>query len=86
LVFSLVGTLDGVAAEDDIVWVHKVNNIEGYDLLSHGGILTEGYIDVNLAQSFDPLVAEAVQRVLCLLQILLLEAHASEALPGQNVR
>jgi hypothetical protein len=78
--------VDCVAAEDGIVRVHKVNNIECYDLRSHGGILTEGHIDVNLSQSFDPLVAEAVQGVLCLLQIFLLEAHASEALPCQNVR
>jgi hypothetical protein len=50
------------------------------------GVLAEGHIDVNLAQGFDPLVTEAVQRVLCFLQIFLLETHASEALPGQNVR
>jgi hypothetical protein len=49
-------------------------------------VSTEGHIDVNLAQSFDPLVAEAVQRVLCFLQVFFFEAHAREALPGQNVR
>jgi hypothetical protein len=48
--------------------------------------LTKGHIDVNLAQSFDPLVAEAVQRVLCFLQVFFFESHAREALPGQNVR
>jgi hypothetical protein len=41
--------VDGVAAEDGVVRVHKVNNIEGYDLCSHGGILAEGHIDINLA-------------------------------------
>jgi hypothetical protein len=74
--------VDGIAAEDGVLRVHKVNNIEGYDLSSHGGIMIEGHIDVNLAQGFDLLVTEAVQRVLCFLQIFLLEAHASEALPG----
>jgi hypothetical protein len=78
--------LDGVATEDGIVRVHEVNNIEGYDLRSHSGVLTEGHIDVNLAQCFDPLVAEAIQRVLCFLQVFFFEAHAREALPGQNVR
>jgi hypothetical protein len=78
--------VDGVAAEDGVVRVHKVNNIKGYELGSHGGILTEGHIDVNLAQGLDPLVAEAVQRVFCFLQIFLPKTHASEALPGQNVR
>jgi hypothetical protein len=57
--------VDGVATENGVVRVHEVNNIEGYDLRSHSGILTEGHIDVNLAKGFDPLVAEAVQRVLC---------------------
>jgi hypothetical protein len=78
--------VDSVAAEDGVVRVYKVNNIEGYDLSSHGGILTEGHIDINLAQGFDPLVTEGVQRVLCFLQIFLLETHASEALSDQNVR
>jgi hypothetical protein len=65
--------VDGVETEDGILRVHEVNNIEGYDLRSHSGVLTEGHIDVNLAQSFDPLVAEAVQRVLCFLQIFFLK-------------
>jgi hypothetical protein len=47
--------------------------------------LAEGYIDINLAQGFDLFVAEAVQRVFCLLQVFLFEPHASEALPGQDI-
>jgi hypothetical protein len=61
--------VDGVMTEDGIIGVHKVNNIEGYDFRSHSGLLTEGHIDVDLAQGFDPLVVEAVQRVLRFLQV-----------------
>jgi hypothetical protein len=32
-----------------------------------------------------PNIAEAVQRVLCFLQVFFFEAHAGEALPGQYV-
>jgi hypothetical protein len=59
--------VDGVTAEDGIVRVYGVNHIKGYDFRPHGGILTEGHIDVNLTQGLDSLVAEAVQRVLCFL-------------------
>jgi hypothetical protein len=48
--------------------------------------LAEGHIAVNLAQGFDPLVAKAVQRVLCFLQVFFFEAHAGEALLGQYIR
>jgi hypothetical protein len=41
--------------------------MKGYDFRPHGGILSEGHIDVNLTQGLDSLVAEAVQRVLCFL-------------------
>jgi hypothetical protein len=41
--------VDGGAAEDGVVRVCEVNNIEGYDLGSHSGILAEGHIDINLA-------------------------------------
>jgi hypothetical protein len=47
---------------------------------------TESYIDVNLAQDFDPLVAKDVQRVLRFLQVFFFETHAREALPGQYIR
>jgi hypothetical protein len=75
--------VDGVTAEDGIVLVYEVNNIKGYDFRPHGGILTEGHIDVNLTQGFDSLVAEALQRVLRFLQVFSFETHARETLPGQ---
>jgi hypothetical protein len=78
--------VEGVSTEDGIVRVHEVNNIEGYDFRSHSSVLTEGHIDINLSQGFDPLVAEAVQWVLCFLQVFFFEAHAGETLLGQYIR
>jgi hypothetical protein len=78
--------VDGVTTEDGIVRVYEVNNIKGYDFRPRGGILTEGHIDVNLTQGLDSLVAEAVQRVLCFLQVFSFETHARETLPSQYIR
>jgi hypothetical protein len=52
--------VDGVAAKDGIVRVYEVNNIEGYDFRPHGGVLSEGHIDINLAQCLNSFVTEAV--------------------------
>jgi hypothetical protein len=52
--------VDGVAAEDGIVRLYEVNNINGYDFRPHGGVLPDGHIDINLAQCLNSFVTEAI--------------------------
>jgi hypothetical protein len=52
--------VDGVAPEDGIVRVYEIDNIKNYDFRSHGGVLPEGHIDINLAQCLNSFVTEAV--------------------------
>jgi hypothetical protein len=78
--------VDSVAAKNSIVRVYEVDNIKGYDLRPHGGILAEGHIDINLSQRLNSLVAEAVKWVLRFLQVFSFKTHARETLPGQYIR
>jgi hypothetical protein len=75
--------VDSVAAKDGIVQVYEVNNIKGYDFRPHGGILTEGHIDI--IQRLDSFVAEAIWRVLRFLQVFSFKSHARKTLPGQYI-
>jgi hypothetical protein len=51
-------------------------------VLMDGGVLPEGHIDINLAQFLNPFVTEAIQRVLCFLQVFLFKTHARKTLLG----
>ena len=58
---------DGVAAEDGIVWLSDVYNIEGYELCSLGVAFSKGHIQLHFAEGFDLLPPEADEWVLRLL-------------------
>ena len=75
----------GVAAEDGVVGVVNVDDIEGYCFGSLCCTFAERDIELYLSKSFDSLASEANERILLLLQCYLCEPHFDEALPHEDI-
>lgn len=77
--------VDNASAEDGVVRVHDIHDVEGYKLHSHCGSLAEGHMYISLAKGLYLLPLEAYQRILCFLDVLFCEAQVVEALSSGDV-